>query len=152
MGNLTPRERDVQYLRLYLGLDIQDCADLLGIAAGTAENYVKSLRRKLSADIKPSDYFYDTSLPSQFRAGYPIRVNGLATIYKMNSQSLHFEADRPLQAGMPIRIRAEWPAKIEDSASLYLILWGITTKAIDLQTEMRIGGHEFKTRGKLNHA
>jgi hypothetical protein len=71
---------------------------------------------------------------------------GSARTIDLSSSGLAFDADKPLQIGQKIHVAIDWPALLDGSVQLQLIVSGRVVRTMGTTTALQIEQHEFRTR------
>lgn len=105
---------------------------------------VEDLRR--SGDRRAS-YRYSIDLPVQYEIGRGDQAqSGKGRVVNMSSTGLLVESDHPASRGTAIRLRVEWPARLNNSVPLSLHIEGRTVRADGAVVAVRILKSEFRIR------
>jgi PilZ domain len=72
---------------------------------------------------------------------------GTGQTLDLSSGGIHFEADRPLPAGLNIELSIAWPAMLQGSAPLQLVVSGKIVRSVGRKTAIQKSQHEFRTVG-----
>lgn len=108
--------------------------------AAPAEN------RRQSGDRRAS-YRYSIDLPVQYEIGRGDQAqSGKGRVVNMSSTGLLVEFDRAASCGTAIRLRVEWPARLNNSVPLSLHIEGRTVRAHGSLVAVRILKSEFRIR------
>jgi len=64
----------------------------------------------------------------------------------MSSSSVFFSIEEPVPAGTPVELSIPWPARLDGTVALNLLVTGTTVHARDGCVAVRIAHYEFRTR------
>lgn len=90
---------------------------------------------------------YSIDLPVQYEIGRgDLAQSGKGRVINMSSTGLLVESDGPVGCGTPVRLRVEWPARLNNSVPLSLHIEGRAVRAKGTWFAVRIMKSEFRIR------
>ena len=75
-----------------------------------------------------------------------VRMAGSGQTINVSSSGLYFRADEVISLGQSVVVSIDWPAQLEGSIPLQLIIYGVVVRTDGSAAAIAIERYEFKTR------
>jgi c-di-GMP-binding flagellar brake protein YcgR len=79
--------------------------------------------------------------------GYRIAETGSGRTINISSGGVWFTTESALTMGMPVELAINWPALLNDSCPMKLMIYGCVVRATDTDAVVAIERYEFRTQG-----
>lgn len=89
---------------------------------------------------------YALTLNLKYRAEEQQRFSGRGQSLVVSSKAIQFRCEQDLPVGLRMRVELEWPAGLPDGTRLNLWIFGVVTRSVNSEAEVRISRYEFRTR------
>ena len=81
--------------------------------------------------------------------GQRIAETGVGRTRNISSGGLWFSTENTLASGMPVELSITWPALLNDSCPMKLVIYGCVIRSSDKGAAVAIERYEFRTQGSL---
>ena len=93
------------------------------------------------------EYSFPLRLLLHYSSVYdPPEYKGVGHTIGIGPSTVHFLAEQPIAVGRRIKLLIEWPARLDGSVPLQLIIVGRITQSSDADAMLDVEKHEFRTR------
>lgn len=105
----------------------------------------------MSKNIEKNDRRANRRFPLDLELSYKVRgpgpaLSGSGITYNIASRGVLFQADLRLERYDEVELTIHWPALLNDTARLNLVVWGRVIRNHAGRCAMEVWGHEFRTR------
>ncbi len=82
--------------------------------------------------------------------GNHMAETGAGRSLNISSSGIHFSTDTALMPGLPVELSLSWPALLNDSCPMKLMIFGCVVRSNATSAVVSIERYEFRTQGSLN--